>query len=123
RTVCQAHRQKHSQLFSAEERAAIQAGPRRRKPQAAAAASRMACKDRPPAEQSRTKDGIAMTAESPASVAAAYFDAWQRKDIEQVRPLLDNDVDFVGALGSTRGLDETLAGLRGMFAMTERIEV
>jgi ketosteroid isomerase-like protein len=61
-----------------------------------------------------------MTADSPASVAAAYFDAWQRKDIERVRPLLHEDVDFVGALGATRGIDQTLAGLGGMFAMTDR---
>jgi limonene-1,2-epoxide hydrolase len=64
-----------------------------------------------------------MTTDSPASVAAAYFDAWQHGDVERVRSLLHDDIDFVGALGATRGLDETLAGLRGMFAMTERIEV
>ena len=64
-----------------------------------------------------------MTADSPASVAAAYFDAWQRKDIERVRPLLHEDVEFVGALGATHGLDQTLAGLGGMFAMTDRVEV
>jgi len=44
-------------------------------------------------------------------------------DIERVRSLLHDDVDFVGALGATHGLDETLAGLRGMFAMTDRLEV
>jgi hypothetical protein len=43
--------------------------------------------------------------ESPASVAAAYFDAWKSNDIERVRPLLHKDVDFVGALGTTDGLD------------------
>jgi len=64
-----------------------------------------------------------MTGDSPAAVAAAYFDAWLYKDIEQVRSLLHDDVDFVGALGATHGLDDTLAGLRGMFAMTDRIEV
>ena len=64
-----------------------------------------------------------MTADLPASVAASYFDAWQRKDIERVRPLLREDVDFVGALGATHGIDQTLAGLGGMFAMTDRVEV
>ena len=64
-----------------------------------------------------------MTDDSPANVAAAYFDAWQRKDIERVRPLLHEDVDFVGALGATHGIDQTLAGLRSMFAMTDRVEV
>jgi ketosteroid isomerase-like protein len=64
-----------------------------------------------------------MTADSPASVAAAYFEAWQRKDIERVRPLLHEDVDFVGALGVTHGIDQTLAGLGGMFALTDRVDV
>jgi hypothetical protein len=56
-------------------------------------------------------------------VAAAYFDAWKRNDVELVRPLLHKDVSFVGALGSTQGAEETLAGLGGMFAMTDTVEV
>lgn len=59
----------------------------------------------------------------PAEVAAAYFDAWRRDDIEAVRPLLHDDVDFAGALGTTHGLEETLKGLGGMFAMTEEATV
>jgi steroid delta-isomerase-like uncharacterized protein len=69
-------------------------------------------------------EGIAPEAPgSAASVAAAYFDAWKGKDIERVRPLLHEDVSFAGALGTTRGLEETLAGLGGMFAMTDQVEV
>jgi SnoaL-like domain len=64
-----------------------------------------------------------MSADSPASIAAAYFDAWKSNDIERVRPLLHEDVDFAGALGSTRGVEDTLAGLGGMFALTEQVEV
>jgi SnoaL-like domain len=64
-----------------------------------------------------------MSNDSPASVAAAYFNAWTNNDIEQVRPLLHPDVTFAGALGSTQGADDTLAGLRGMFAMTDRVDV
>lgn len=64
-----------------------------------------------------------MTTSTPQSVAATYFDAWQNKDIERVRPLLHDDVDFVGALGRTHGIEETLSGLSGMFAMTEHVEV
>lgn len=60
---------------------------------------------------------------SPESVAATYFSAWTDNDIERVRPLLHPDVTFTGALGATRGADDTLAGLKGMFAMTERVEV
>jgi limonene-1,2-epoxide hydrolase len=61
--------------------------------------------------------------DSAAIVAAAYFDAWKSNDIERVRPLMHDDVAFDGALGSTRGIDETIAGLGRMFAMTEHVEV
>jgi hypothetical protein len=60
---------------------------------------------------------------TPGEVAAAYFRAWENSDIDQVRPLLHPDVDFVGALGSTRGAEETLTGLAGMFAMTRQVKV
>ncbi|MDQ6839837.1 MAG: nuclear transport factor 2 family protein [Actinomycetota bacterium] len=59
----------------------------------------------------------------PADIAAAYFDAWKAKDVERVRPLLHHDVDFVGALGVAHGAEQCLAGLRGMFAITEHVEV
>lgn len=68
-------------------------------------------------------DGMPESTDSAASVAATYFDAWTSNDIERVRPLLHDDVAFAGALGSTRGIDETLAGLGRMFAMTEHVEV
>jgi SnoaL-like domain len=64
-----------------------------------------------------------MSPESPAAVAAAYFDAWQARDPERVRPLLAEDVSFVGALGATQGAEETLAGLGSMFAITKQVEV
>lgn len=64
-----------------------------------------------------------MSAARPEDVAAAYFDAWKANDIEAVRPLLDADVNFAGAMGTTRGPAETLQGLGGMFAMTEQVEV
>lgn len=60
---------------------------------------------------------------SPASVAAGYFDAWKSNDVERVRPLVHEDVAFDGALGSTRGIEETIAGLGRMFAITEHVEV
>jgi len=61
--------------------------------------------------------------DSPANVAAAYFDAWKNNDIERVRPLLHAEVAFDGAPGSTRGVEDTIAGLGRMFAMTEQVEV
>ncbi|MBV8711385.1 MAG: nuclear transport factor 2 family protein, partial [Solirubrobacterales bacterium] len=47
---------------------------------------------------------------------------WKSNDIERVRPLVDDEVVFDGALGSTRGVEETIAALGRMFAMTERVE-
>ncbi len=67
--------------------------------------------------------GMTESTHSPASVAAAYFDAWKSNDVERVRPLLHEDVTFDGALGSTRGVEETIEGLGGMFAITEHVEV
>jgi hypothetical protein len=64
-----------------------------------------------------------MTADSPAAVATAYFDAWKNGDVEPVRALLHDDVTFTGALGATQGAGETLEGLARMFAMTKQVEV
>jgi hypothetical protein len=68
-------------------------------------------------------DGEPPSRLGPEAVAEAYFQAWTDKDIEQVRPLLHDDVDFAGALGATQGAVATLHGLEGMFAMTERVKV
>ncbi len=60
---------------------------------------------------------------TPEQVADAYFDAWRANEVEHVRPLLSDDIDFVGALGAAQGIEQALAGLRGMFAMTRVVEV
>jgi ketosteroid isomerase-like protein len=62
-------------------------------------------------------------AATPEEVATAYFKAWRDGDIDSVRPLLHPDVDFLGPMGATRGLWETLSGLGSMFVMTRRVEV
>jgi hypothetical protein len=59
----------------------------------------------------------------PGDIAAAYFAAWKSNDVARVRSLLHPEVDFIGALGATQGIEDTLAGLGGMFAMTEQVEV
>lgn len=59
----------------------------------------------------------------PENIAVAYFDAWKSNDIERVRDLLHPDVDFAGALGTTQGIEDTLTGLGGMFAMTKQVDV
>lgn len=61
--------------------------------------------------------------ESPRAIAELYFACWAAGDPEPLRPLLAPDVTFDGALGSTRGPDEFLRGLAGMFAATTSNEV
>jgi hypothetical protein len=41
----------------------------------------------------------------------------------QGRRSLHDEVAFDGALGSTRGVEETIAGLSRMFGMTEQVDV
>lgn len=62
-----------------------------------------------------------MTADemTPQAIAELYFACWADGDPEPLRDLLHPEVTFDGALGSTRGPDDFLAGLAGMFAATE----
>lgn len=55
---------------------------------------------------------------TPESIAETYFACWAAGDPEPLRDLLSPTVTFDGALGSTRGPDEFIAGLAGMFAAT-----
>ncbi|NMN99632.1 nuclear transport factor 2 family protein [Gordonia sp. TBRC 11910] len=55
---------------------------------------------------------------TPRQIAELYFASWAAGDPEPLRPHLAPDVTFDGVLGSTRGPDEFLAGLAGMFAAT-----
>lgn len=63
------------------------------------------------------------TEDSPATIANGYFIAWQDRDIDSVRPLLHEQVTFAGALGTTTGAEETLAGLSRMFETTGEVQV
>lgn len=55
---------------------------------------------------------------SPAEIADLYFECWSAGDPEPLRSLLAPQVTFDGVLGSTRGPEEFIAGLAGMFAAT-----
>jgi ketosteroid isomerase-like protein len=59
----------------------------------------------------------------PAQISETYFTAWQAGDFDTLRDLLADDVDFVGTLGSARGVEECISGLRGLGRILERIEV
>lgn len=69
-------------------------------------------------------EGMEPTATPAAkAIAARYFDAWVAGDVEPVRPLLADDIEFVGAMGVTRGVDEAIAGLAGMAGATDELEI
>ncbi|MBE7162318.1 MAG: nuclear transport factor 2 family protein [Williamsia herbipolensis] len=56
----------------------------------------------------------AMSTEETRTAVATYFDAWRDRDFDRLRTVLADDVDFVGVMGTARGADECIAGLRGM---------
>ena len=48
------------------------------------------------------------------AAATTYFDAWRDRDVDRLRNVLHADVTFRGALGQANGIEECIAGLRGM---------
>ncbi|MGA4960021.1 nuclear transport factor 2 family protein [Streptomyces lavendulocolor] len=56
-------------------------------------------------------------------LAETYFTAWEEGDFAVLRGLLAEDVDFVGALGTASGVEEALAGLKGLGRVLEKIDV
>ncbi|MFF3017409.1 nuclear transport factor 2 family protein [Streptomyces sp. NPDC057939] len=60
---------------------------------------------------------------TPTQISETYFSAWQAGDFDTLRGLLADDVDFVGTLGRATGVEDCLAGLRGLGRILERIEV
>ncbi|MGW7192943.1 nuclear transport factor 2 family protein, partial [Streptomyces sp. NPDC054838] len=63
------------------------------------------------------------TTMTPAEISETYFTAWQAGDFDTLSTLLAPDVDFVGALGTARGAEECLLGLKNLGRLLERIEV
>lgn len=53
----------------------------------------------------------------------AYFTAWENGDYDIIRSLVSDDVDFIGPLAQTRGIEEFLTGLQGLGRVLTRIEV
>jgi SnoaL-like domain len=43
-----------------------------------------------------------------------YFDAWRTRDFDRLRSVHAPDVEFVGVMGTANGIDDCVAGLRGM---------
>ena len=55
-----------------------------------------------------------MDSDAIRSIARIYFDAWRSRDFDRLRSILADDVIFRGPLGTTDGVDATIAGLRAM---------
>jgi limonene-1,2-epoxide hydrolase len=67
---------------------------------------------------------MSTTTDTTRNAAATYFTAWQDRDFDRLRTVLAPDVTFVGALGTASGIDECIAGLRGMAeSVMARIDV
>src|ERR1700759_4540414 len=64
-----------------------------------------------------------MTSADPKSVAQAYFAAWQARDFDRLRSILDDQVTFRGPLGKADNAEECLAGLRAMAENITEIRV
>ncbi|MBV2152495.1 nuclear transport factor 2 family protein [Kitasatospora sp. SUK 42] len=63
------------------------------------------------------------TTRNARELAETYFTAWEAGEFETMRGLLAEDVDFVGALGTASGVEEVLAGLKGLGQVLEKIDV
>lgn len=51
---------------------------------------------------------------STEQAAITYFEAWRTHDFDRLRTVLADHVEFTGPLGTAKGVDECLAGLRGI---------
>lgn len=59
---------------------------------------------------------------TPAAVTA-YFEAWDAKDPEILRPFLADDVVFDGPLAQLQGSDTWIEALRGLFDATTGLQI
>jgi hypothetical protein len=61
--------------------------------------------------------------DDPKTTAMSYFEAWQVKDFDRLRGLLDDLATFRGPLGEADSGDECVAGLRGMSEVVTEINI
>ena len=62
------------------------------------------------------------TRDNPKEIASACLAAWSSGDLETTRSLLSEEVTFAGPLGSTRGADAYIEGIKGMVKIVERAD-
>lgn len=48
------------------------------------------------------------------AAVTTYFDAWRARDYDRLSSVLAPEVDFIGPLGTASGIEECVAGLRGI---------
>jgi ketosteroid isomerase-like protein len=60
--------------------------------------------------------------DDPKSVASGCLQAWSSGDLDTTRSLLADEVTFDGPLGSTRGADAYIEGIKGMVKIVERVD-
>ena len=63
-----------------------------------------------------------LTRDDPKELASDCLAAWSSGDLETTRSLLSDEVTFAGPLGSTRGADEYIEGIKGMVKIVDRAE-
>jgi limonene-1,2-epoxide hydrolase len=66
--------------------------------------------------QKASREDETMTQSTARKLVDTYFAAMAAKDFAAIRPLLHDDVTFKGALGTTNGVDDYIAGLRQTLA-------
>jgi limonene-1,2-epoxide hydrolase len=59
----------------------------------------------------------------PRTMAETYFRSWKDKDFDTLRSLFSDDVTFRGPLGNADGVDECVAGMRGLAEMITDLRV
>lgn len=57
------------------------------------------------------------------TIPEIYYDGINRRDFGQVASILAVDIEFVGAMGSTDGVDACLQGLRELRDAIDRFEI
>jgi hypothetical protein len=59
----------------------------------------------------------------PKTLAEAYFEAWRAKDPQRLRPILADDVRFVGPLAEVDGAEAYTDSIRGLYAITTDVVI
>lgn len=60
---------------------------------------------------------------TPNQLADSYFDAWKAGDLDTLRSILADDVEFSGPLANLKGRDDVVAGLVRLAEITSDIVI